>query len=68
MTLEDETGTSRVIISPDFYDENRMAVLKEQFVMVRGIVQNQDDVVHLKARAIEPLAISLASIPSHDFH
>jgi error-prone DNA polymerase len=68
MTLEDETGTSRVIISPDFYDENRMAVLKEQFVLVRGIVQNQDDVVHLKARAIEPLAISLASIPSHDFH
>ena len=68
MTLEDETGTSRVIISPDFYDNNRMAVLKEQFVLVSGIVQNQDNVVHLKASSIEPLAISLASIPSHDFH
>jgi len=30
MTLEDETGTSRVIISPDFYDKNRMAVLNEK--------------------------------------
>jgi len=68
MTLEDETGTSRIIISPDFYDQNRMAVLKEQFVLVRGIVQNQDNTVHLKARSIERLDISLASIPSHNFH
>jgi error-prone DNA polymerase len=68
MTLEDETGTSRIIISPDFYDANRLVVLKEQFVLVRGIVQNQDNIVHLKARSIEPLTISMASIPSHDFH
>jgi error-prone DNA polymerase len=68
MTLEDETGTSRVIISPDFYDKNRMAVLNERFVLVSGLVQNQDNVVHLKARSIEPLAISAATTPSHDFH
>ena len=68
MTLEDETGTSRVIISPDFYDKNRMAVLKERFVLVSGLVQNQDDVVHLKARSIQPLTISAATTPSHDFH
>jgi error-prone DNA polymerase len=68
MTLEDETGTSRVIISPDFYDNNRMVVLKERFVLVSGMVQNHDSVVHLKARSIEPLAISAASTHSHDFH
>jgi len=68
MTLEDETGTSRVIISPDFYDENRMVVLQERFVMVSGVVQNQDNVVHLKARKIQPMAISAAVTPSHDFH
>ncbi len=68
MTLEDETGTSRVIISPDFYDKNRMAVLNERFVLVSGMVQNQDNVVHLKARCIQPLAISAAPTPSHDFH
>ena len=68
MTLEDETGTSRVIISPDFYDKNRMAVLNERFVLVSGLVQNQDNVVHLKARSIESLAISAATTPSHDFH
>jgi error-prone DNA polymerase len=68
MTLEDETGTSRVIISPDFYDKNRMAVLNERFVLVSGMVQNQDGVVHLKARSIQPLAISAAATSSHDFH
>jgi error-prone DNA polymerase len=68
MTLEDETGTARVIISPDFYDANRMAVLHERFVLVSGLVQNQDSVVHLKARSIQRLIISAASTPSHDFH
>jgi error-prone DNA polymerase len=68
MTLEDETGTSRVIISPDFYDQNRITVLKERFVLVSGIVQNQDNIVHLKARSIQPLAITTAAAPSHDFH
>ena len=61
MTLEDETGTSRVIISPDFYDQNRMVVLNERFVLVSGIVQNQDNIVHLKARSIQPLSISAAT-------
>ena len=68
MTLEDETGTSRVIISPDFYDNNRMTVLHERFVLVSGVVQNQDNIVHLKARSIRPLTISAATTPSHDFH
>jgi len=68
MTLEDETGTARVIISPDFYDKNRMVVLHERFVLVSGTVQNQDQVIHLKAKAIAPLAGSTAEVPSHDFH
>jgi len=68
MTLEDETGTARVIISPDFYDNNRMTVLNERFVLVSGPIQNVDKVIHIKARSIQPLAISAAPTPSHDFH
>jgi error-prone DNA polymerase len=68
MTLEDETGTSRVIISPDFYDQNRMVVLNERFVLVSGVVQNQDNIVHLKARSIQPLSVSAAQTSSHNFH
>lgn len=68
MTLEDETGTARVIISPDFYDDNRMTVLHERFVVVSGLVQNQDSVVHLKARHIKSLDGNSPSVLSHDFH
>jgi error-prone DNA polymerase len=68
MTLEDETGNSNVIITPDFYEQNRANVLYERFVQISGTVQNQDGIVHLKAEAIRPLAVSSAEISSHDFH
>ncbi len=68
MTLEDETGTARVIVKPDFYEKNRAAVLYERFVQVSGTVQSRDGVVNLIARRISPLAISAAETSSHDFH
>lgn len=68
MTLEDETGNSNVIITPDFYEKNRVAILYERFVRISGLVQNQDGIVHLKAETISALAISAAEIASHDFH
>jgi error-prone DNA polymerase len=68
MTLEDETGHSRVIIKPDFYEKNRHDVLYAKFVQVWGTVQNQDGIVHLVAKAIRPLAVSAAETSSHDFH
>jgi error-prone DNA polymerase len=68
LTLEDETGNSNVIITPDFYEKHRVSVLYERFVQISGKVQNQDGIVHLKADSIRPLAISAAQIQSHDFH
>jgi error-prone DNA polymerase len=68
MTLEDETGTSRIVIMPDFYEKNRMVILKERFVKVPGEVEKHDGVVHLRARNIATLAVSAAAIVSHDFH
>jgi error-prone DNA polymerase len=68
MTLEDETGTARVIITPDFYHENQMTIVKEKFVVVSGVVQNQDNTLHLRARSVRPLALSAPSAPSRDFH
>jgi error-prone DNA polymerase len=68
MTLEDETGHARVIIMPDFYDQNRNAVLRERFVMVSGKVQNVDAIVHLKAEKIERFENAGIEVSSHDFH
>jgi len=68
MTLEDETGHANIIVMPDVYSANPMAVLHERFVQVQGRVQNQDGVVHLKAERVWPLLVSAAATESHDFH
>jgi error-prone DNA polymerase len=68
MTLEDETGHTNIIVMPDFYESNRAAVLYERFVFVSGVVQNQDNIVHLKAQKIGALALGAMEVHSHDFH
>ena len=68
MTLEDETGTARVIVKPDFYEQNRVAVLYERFIEVAGTIQNRDGVVNLIAKQIGSLTVSAAETSSHDFH
>ncbi len=68
LTLEDETGNANIIVMPDVYSADPMVVLHERFVKVRGTVQNQDGIVHLKAQKILPLYVTAAETQSHDFH
>ena len=68
LTLEDETGNANVIVMPDVYSRDPMTVLHERFVKVKGTVQNQDGIVHLKAEKILPLHVTAAETQSHDFH
>jgi error-prone DNA polymerase len=68
LTLEDETGHANVIVMPDVYSLDPMVVLHERFIQVKGRVQNQDGVVHLRAERISPLSVSAAATQSHDFH
>jgi error-prone DNA polymerase len=68
LTLEDETGNSNIIVMPDVYQNDPMVVLHERFVKVKGTVQNQDGIVHLKAQKILPLHVTAAEMWSHDFH
>ena len=68
ITLEDETGNSNIIVMPDLYSSNPLVVLHERFLKVKGVVQNQDGIVHLKAQKIMPLKVTAAEMQSHDFH
>jgi DNA polymerase III alpha subunit len=68
LTLEDETGNANIIVMPDVYSSDPMVVLHERFVKVKGTVQNQDGIVHLKAQKILPLQVTAAEMRSHDFH
>ncbi len=68
LSLEDETGVANAIIMPDLFQKNRLLITSEQFLMVEGILQNQDNVISVKAQRVIPLSITKAETSSHDFH
>ncbi len=68
LSLEDETGVANAIIMPDLFQKNRLLVTSEQFLMVEGILQNQDNVISVKAQRVMPLSITRAATSSHDFY
>jgi error-prone DNA polymerase len=68
LSMEDETGIANVIITPDLYERERVVVTRSKFVLVEGALQNQDGVIHVKAKRIQPLAFTNLELRSHDFH
>jgi error-prone DNA polymerase len=68
LSLEDETGIANVIIVPKLYKKTRLWVTGEKYLLVEGIIQNVDSVVHVKARTLQPLKVKGSSSPSRDFH
>jgi error-prone DNA polymerase len=68
MSLEDETGIANAIVAPDLLQKNRVLLISERFLMIEGILQNQDNVIHIRAEKISPLRVTRAETSSHDFH
>jgi len=68
MSLEDETGIANAIIAPNLLQKNRVLLISERFLMVEGILQNQDNVIHIRAERVAPLRVTQAETVSHDFH
>lgn len=68
LSLEDETGISNVIITPDIFERDRTIITRTRFLLIEGPLQNQDGVIHVKAHKIVPIDITSAEVRSHDFH
>ena len=68
MSLEDETGIANAIIAPDLLQKNRILLISGRFLMIEGILQNQDNVIHIRAEKVAPLGVTRAQTESHDFH
>ena len=68
LTLEDETGVSNVVVTPDKFQDNRALVTSEPFLLVEGILQKQDGVIHVRAKHMKRLGDISLEIASHDFH
>jgi error-prone DNA polymerase len=68
ISMEDETGIANVIVTPNLYDRDRLVVTRSKFLLVEGLLQNQDNVIHVKAARLLELADSKLELSSHDFH
>ncbi len=68
LSMEDETGIANVIITPDLYERERLLVTRSKFLMVEGLLQNQDGVIHVKAHSIKTFSDGSLELHSHDFH
>jgi error-prone DNA polymerase len=68
LSLEDETGVANAIVRPDLFHQHRLLLTSERFLAVEGILQNQDNVISVRAERVQPLFVTDAATSSHDFH
>jgi error-prone DNA polymerase len=67
LSLEDETGIANIILTPDLFERERLTVTHHRFLHIHGLLQNNDGVVHVKAKTIAPFQMPEVAISSHDF-
>ncbi|MEO8682912.1 MAG: OB-fold nucleic acid binding domain-containing protein, partial [Vicinamibacterales bacterium] len=69
LTLEDETGIANIIVRPDLYASQRLTIVESSFLLVEGVLQNQDGVTSIKAERVSKLdgLSDLSAVESHDF-
>jgi error-prone DNA polymerase len=67
LSMEDETGIMNAIINPQTFDRYKFEVLGERFLIIKGVLQNLDGVISVKAAHVEGMRAGAAA-ESHDFH
>jgi error-prone DNA polymerase len=68
LSMEDEAGIANVIVTPDLYERQRQQVMCSKILLVEGLLQNQDGVIHVKATRLHNLSDNALELQSHDFH
>jgi error-prone DNA polymerase len=68
LTLEDETGVANVIVRPDLFTRDRLVLVQAPFLLVDGILQNQDGVTSVRAEAVQAMPGPLTAVDAHNFH
>ncbi len=68
ISLEDEAGISNVIVRPRLFEQHRLVITQETFLLVEGTLQNHSGVIHVQAEDIVRLPTQELDTPtSHDF-
>ncbi|MCP4907178.1 MAG: DNA polymerase III subunit alpha [bacterium] len=68
VTLEDETGLSNAVLTPDRVARFRVPLHQASLLEVAGPLQRVDGVIHVRAREVVPLGLRNEKMPaSHDY-
>src|SRR6266849_4142314 len=67
LSLEDETGIANAIVQPDLFESARVTLVSEPYLLIEGVLQNQQGVVSVKVGRVQPLEIDATGVESHDF-
>jgi error-prone DNA polymerase len=68
LTLEDETGIANIIVRPDLFARDRLLIVGEPFLLIDGLLQNQDGVTSVRAETIHRLHGVDVEFDAHDFY
>jgi error-prone DNA polymerase len=68
LTLEDETGIANIIVRPDLFARDRLVIVEEPFLIVDGVLQNQDGVTSVRAEQVQGLRGVDVDFDAHDFY
>ncbi|MDQ3079074.1 MAG: error-prone DNA polymerase [Pseudomonadota bacterium] len=62
ITLEDETGVANLVVWPDAFKAQRKIVMGARLMVIHGIVQHDEEVVHVVAQRLEDDTAMLRTI------
>ena len=68
LTVEDETGIANIIVRPDLFAEQRLTIINEPFLLVEGILQNQEGVASVRAERMTGVGGAHVDIEARDFY
>jgi len=68
LTLEDETGVANIIVRPDLFARDRLVIVEAPFLIVDGVLQNQDGVTSIRAEQVHPMRAVDIDFDAHDFY
>jgi error-prone DNA polymerase len=68
LTLEDETGVANIIVRPDLFARDRLIIIEAPFLVVEGVLQNQDGVTAVRAEAVQGMRGVDIDFDAHDFY
>jgi error-prone DNA polymerase len=68
LTLEDETGIANIIVRPDLFARDRLVIVDEPFLIVEGVLQNQDGVTSVRAEQVQGMPGIDVNFDAHDFY